>query len=113
MRVHESRWVTYKFGAKGTGIHVSPGKHASPGIQVLWGYMYHREKMYPPGIHVPPGVRVSLGDNCFRFACPAEAFWRLGGMEARRFGVLEAWKPGGMEAWSLDVWMHGSMELRA
>ena len=51
--------------------------------------------------------------NCFRFACPAEAFWRFGGMEARRFGDLEASKHGGMEAWSLDAWMHGSLELRA
>ena len=26
----------------------------------------------------------ALFENCFRFAHPAEAFWRLGGLEARK-----------------------------
>ena len=38
--------------------------------------------------------------NCFRFAYPAEDFWRLGGMEAWRFGGLEARRLG-VISWAL------------
>ena len=36
-------------------------------------------------------------DNCLRFANPAEASWRLGGLEAWRLGGLEAWRGRGSE----------------
>ena len=51
--------------------------------------------------------------NCFRFAYPAEAFWRLGGLEAWRHRGSEAWRLGGLEAWrrgSLEGWRLGGLE---